>query len=66
LKPGLLEKAAACGLRSLFRRASRRTAWTTLRSQHKSQNLNHDYNAAVRRLHDLGVMVNGSFVLRDG
>ena len=26
------------------------------------QNLNRDYTAAIRRLHDLGVMVNGSFV----
>ena len=26
------------------------------------QNLNRDYSAAIRRLHDLGVMINGSFV----
>jgi radical SAM superfamily enzyme YgiQ (UPF0313 family) len=38
LRPGLLEKAVACGLRSLF------------------------VGFDVRRLHDLGVMVNGSFV----
>jgi radical SAM superfamily enzyme YgiQ (UPF0313 family) len=30
--------------------------------QHKYQNLNRDYSMAIRRLHDLGVMVNGSFV----
>src|SRR5690606_5755251 len=34
----------------------------SLREQHKVQNLNRDYSAAIRRLHDLGVMVNGSFV----
>jgi radical SAM superfamily enzyme YgiQ (UPF0313 family) len=61
LRPGLLEKAVACGLRSLF------VGFETLepgnlRSQHKAHNLNQDYPAAVRRLHDLGVMVNASFV----
>ena len=33
-----------------------------LREQRKYQNLDRDYSAAIRRLHDLGVMVNGSFV----
>jgi radical SAM superfamily enzyme YgiQ (UPF0313 family) len=33
-----------------------------LQAQKKYQNLNRDYAAAIRRLHDLGVMVNGSFV----
>jgi radical SAM superfamily enzyme YgiQ (UPF0313 family) len=61
LRPNLLEKAAASGLRSLF------VGFETLdednlRSQHKIQNLNRDYSAAIRRLHDLGVMVNASFV----
>lgn len=61
LRPGLLEKAVACGLRSLF------VGFETLnpenlRAQQKLQNLNRDYSAAIRRLHDLGVMVNGSFV----
>jgi radical SAM superfamily enzyme YgiQ (UPF0313 family) len=61
LRPGLLEKAVACGLRSLF------VGFETLesgnlRSQHKVHNLNQDYQAAVHRLHDLGVMVNASFV----
>ncbi|HEX7973795.1 MAG TPA: radical SAM protein [Anaerolineales bacterium] len=59
--PGLLEKAAASGLRSLF------VGFETLSSknlagQRKFQNLNRDYDAAIRRLHDLGVMINGSFV----
>ena len=61
LRPGLLERAAAAGLRSLF------VGFETLnpdnlREQSKFQNLNRDYGAAIRRLHDLGVMVNGSFV----
>jgi len=61
LKPALLEKAVAAGLRSLF------VGFETLnpqalREQHKVQNLHKDYGQAVRRLHDLGVMVNGSFV----
>jgi radical SAM superfamily enzyme YgiQ (UPF0313 family) len=61
LKPGLLEKAVDCGLRSLF------VGFETLnpdnlREQHKYQNLKRDYDAVIRRLHSLGVMVNGSFV----
>ncbi len=61
LQPNLLEKAAASGLRSLF------VGFETLNpnnlvQQHKVQNLNRDYSTAIRRLHDLGVMVNGSFV----
>ncbi len=61
LRPNLLEKAVASGLRSLF------VGFETLnednlRSQHKIQNLNRDYAAAIKRLHDLGVMVNASFV----
>jgi radical SAM superfamily enzyme YgiQ (UPF0313 family) len=61
LKPGLLEKAVACGLRSLFVGFETLDA-EALRAQRKVQNLHRDYGAAVRRLHDLGVMVNGSFV----
>ena len=61
LRPGLLEKAAACGLRSLFVGFETLSA-ENLRAQHKHQNLNRDYQAAIRRIHDLGVMVNASFV----
>ena len=61
LKPGLLEEAVASGLRSLFVGFETLNP-TNLMAQHKDQNLNRDYNAAIRRLHDLGVMVNGSFV----
>jgi radical SAM superfamily enzyme YgiQ (UPF0313 family) len=61
LAPGLLEKAAACGLRSLFV-GFETLSQANLQSQHKRHNLHLDYAAAIRRLHDLGVMVNASFV----
>ncbi|MCC6456238.1 MAG: B12-binding domain-containing radical SAM protein [Caldilineaceae bacterium] len=61
LKPGLLEKAVAAGLRSLFVGFETLNP-QSLKEQRKYQNLDRDYSAAVRRLHDLGVMVNGSFV----
>lgn len=61
LAPGLLERAVEAGLRSLF------VGFETLNpvnlaEQHKYQNMRRDYAAAIRRLHDLGVMINGSFV----
>ncbi|MEM9215260.1 MAG: radical SAM protein [Cyanobacteria bacterium P01_F01_bin.150] len=61
LKPGLLEKAADAGLRSMF------VGFETLnphslKEHHKYQNLNRDYSMAIQRLRDQGVMVNGSFV----
>jgi hypothetical protein len=61
LAPGLLEKQVNAGLRSLF------VGFETLNpdnlvEQRKYQNMKRDYSAAVRRLHDLGVMINGSFV----
>ena len=61
LAPALLEKAVDAGLRSLF------VGFETLNpanltEQRKYQNLRRDYAAAIRRLHDLGVMINGSFV----
>ncbi len=61
LKPGLLEKAALSGLRSLFVGFETLNP-TNLLQQHKYQNLNRDYSTAIRRLHDLGIMVNASFV----
>jgi len=61
LKPRLLEKAAASGLRSLFV-GFETLSEANLRAQHKGHNLNRDYGLAIRRLHDLGVMVNASFV----
>lgn len=61
LRPHLLEQAVASGLRSLFVGFETLNP-TNLAEQHKYQNLNRDYQAAIKRLHDLGVMVNGSFV----
>jgi radical SAM superfamily enzyme YgiQ (UPF0313 family) len=61
LRPGLVEKAAACGLRSLFVGFETLDA-ENLRAQAKAHNLRRDYGEAIRRLHGLGVMVNGSFV----
>jgi radical SAM superfamily enzyme YgiQ (UPF0313 family) len=61
LAPNLMEKAAACGLRSLFVGFETINA-ANLREHHKAQNAGCDYNRAVQRLHGLGVMVNGSFV----
>ncbi|MGQ0744341.1 MAG: B12-binding domain-containing radical SAM protein [Acidimicrobiales bacterium] len=61
LEPDLLEKAVECGLRSLFVGFETVDA-ASLAAQHKLQNLGRDYGQVVRRLHDLGVMVNGSFV----
>ncbi len=60
-QPALLEKAVASGLRSLFVGFETVNAGN-LGEQRKYQNIGRDYDAAVRRLHDLGVMVNGSFV----
>lgn len=61
LRPRLLEKAAGCGLRSLFV-GFETLSGDNLLEQRKPHNLHKDYGSAVRRLHDLGVMVNGSFV----
>jgi radical SAM superfamily enzyme YgiQ (UPF0313 family) len=61
LRPGLLEKAVDSGLRSLFVGFESLNE-ANLRAQHKTQNLGGGYDDAVRRLHDLGVMVNGAFV----
>jgi radical SAM superfamily enzyme YgiQ (UPF0313 family) len=61
LKPGLVEQAAACGLRSLFVGFETLSA-ANLAAHHKGHNLHRDYDRAIRKLHDLGVMINGSFV----
>jgi radical SAM superfamily enzyme YgiQ (UPF0313 family) len=61
LTSGLLEKAVAAGLRSLFVGFETLNP-TNLVEQHKYQNLRRDYAQATDRLHDLGVMINGSFV----
>ena len=61
LGPDLLERAVACGLRSLFV-GFETVNPANLTEQRKYQNLRRDYGEAVRRLHGLGVMVNASFV----
>jgi radical SAM superfamily enzyme YgiQ (UPF0313 family) len=61
LAPRLLERAVDAGLRSLFV-GFETISPANLREHHKYQNLDRDYAAAIKRLHSLGVMVNGSFV----
>jgi radical SAM superfamily enzyme YgiQ (UPF0313 family) len=61
LAPDLLGRAAQAGLRSLFVGFETVNA-ANLTAQRKWQNIDRDYDAAVRRLHELGVMVNASFV----
>jgi radical SAM superfamily enzyme YgiQ (UPF0313 family) len=61
LRGDLIEHAAAAGLRSVF--VGFETLNTdNLRRSNKSQNLNRSYEQAIRRLHDLGIAINGSFV----
>jgi len=61
LRGDLIERAAEAGLRSLFVGFETFSA-ENLRSCNKKQNLARDYEAVARRLSDLGIMVNGSFV----
>ncbi len=61
LKGDLIEKAAEAGLRSIFL-GFETFSPENLRSSNKLQNLSKDYVAAVERLHNLGIMINGSFV----
>jgi radical SAM superfamily enzyme YgiQ (UPF0313 family) len=61
LASGLLESAAEAGLRSLFVGFETLNS-DNLRQQHKCHNLNRDYELAIRRLQEAGVMINASFV----
>jgi len=61
LRDNAIEYAAAAGLRSLF------VGFETLSPRGlagagKQQNLGRDYRDVIRRLDDLGIMINGSFV----
>lgn len=61
LEGDLIERAAEAGLRSIF------IGFESLDSDNlercnKRQNLGRNYETAIQRLHDLGVMINGSFV----
>jgi radical SAM superfamily enzyme YgiQ (UPF0313 family) len=61
LKGDLIEKAAEVGLRSVFVGFETLSNGNLLQSN-KKQNIGRDYEAAIKRLHSLGVMINGSFV----
>src|SRR5215467_8434829 len=61
LRGDIVEKAAEAGLRSLFV-GFETLAPSNLVGSNKFQNLGRDYAAVARRLHDLGIMINGSFV----
>lgn len=61
LRPGLLEKGARCGLRSLvvgFETLNHEN----LRHSGKRHNSRKDYENAIRRMHDNGVLINATFV----
>jgi radical SAM superfamily enzyme YgiQ (UPF0313 family) len=61
LRDDLIERAADAGLRSLFVGFETLTPANLARSN-KRQNLGRDYRTVTKRLHDLGIMINGSFV----
>ena len=61
LRGDLIERAAEVGLRSLFV-GFESLSPANLKQSNKRQNLGQDYRAAIRRLDNLGIMINGSFV----
>ncbi len=61
LEGNLIEEAAAAGLRSIFIGFESLDP-RNLQQSNKQQNLGRDYARVVERLHDLGIMINGSFV----
>ena len=61
LRGNLIEKAAEAGLRSIFI-GFETLSDKNLHQSNKKQNLGKDYKAAIQRLHNLGIMINGSFV----
>ncbi len=61
LNGDLIEKAAEAGLRSVFV-GFETFSPENLKQSNKKQNLSRDYSEAVKRLHSLGIMINGSFV----
>ncbi len=61
LRGDLIERAAEAGLRSIFIGFETLGA-NALAGAGKVQNLGRDYDRVVRRLDDLGVLINGSFV----
>ena len=61
LEGDLIEEAAVAGMRSIFIGFESLTE-ENLSLSNKRQNLNRSYDAVVNKLHDLGIMINGSFV----
>lgn len=61
LRSDLIELAAKAGMRSVFVGLETLNP-ENLRRHAKRQNLARDYDAVIRRVHDLGIMVNASFV----
>ncbi len=61
LRGNLIEKAAEAGLRSVFVGFETLSNGNLVQSN-KRQNIGKDYEAAINRLHSLGIMINGSFV----
>lgn len=57
----LIEKAVEAGLRSIFIGFESINP-ANLRSSNKRQNLGRDYDRVIRRLDELGIFINGSFV----
>ncbi len=61
LRSDLIEHAAAAGMRSVFVGLETINE-ENLRLHAKRQNLARDYDQVIRRVHDLGIMINASFV----
>lgn len=61
LRGDLIEKAAKAGMRSVFIGFETMNEKNLMQSN-KKQNIGKDYERAIKRLHDLGIMINGSFV----
>ncbi len=61
LDSDLIERAAEAGLRSLFI-GFESLSQHSLASSNKKQNLGRSYGEAIRKMNDLGIMINGSFV----
>lgn len=61
LRGDLIEKAAEAGLRSVFI-GFETLSNSNLTQSNKKQNLGKSYEEAIKRLHSLGIMINGSFV----
>jgi radical SAM superfamily enzyme YgiQ (UPF0313 family) len=59
--PGFLKDAYEAGCRSLFV-GFESISKANMERAHKPQNQKYDYAGAVRRFHDAGIMINGSFV----